>query len=73
MRPPHCAGEIISMKLPDISTVSSFNEAPALRGGNRGRGQPVTFRQASFNEAPALRGGNQGICPICHRYGNMLQ
>ena len=38
----------------------SFNEAPALRGGNlwkSSKEQPETDR---FNEAPALRGGNQG-------------
>ena len=40
----------------------TFNEAPALRGGNPScRGEPATRQPWSFNEAPALRGGNHYI------------
>ena len=35
MRPPHCAGEIASRPSTRSTAWWSFNEAPALRGGNR--------------------------------------
>ena len=59
MRPPHCAGEIpgdAPRSKPPCA--SSFNEAPALRGGNPSISSLWARVSASFNEAPALRGGN---------------
>ena len=35
MRPPHCAGEIALRVHESAQCLHSFNEAPALRGGNR--------------------------------------
>ena len=35
MRPPHCAGEIDLNETTELFPEPGFNEAPALRGGNR--------------------------------------
>ena len=37
MRPPHCAGEIVETAMRPTLAALPFNEAPALRGGNRNR------------------------------------
>ena len=58
MRPPHCAGEIEAHEVAGNGRRGGFNEAPALRGGNRGRARRASAFLLGFNEAPALRGGN---------------
>ena len=61
MRPPHCAGEIAAARRGARTTSARFNEAPALRGGNRRRPRGAPPSGQSFNEAPALRGGNHPL------------
>ena len=58
MRPPHCAGEIATCLPSGSGDGQSFNEAPALRGGNLRECRLRRHRSLRFNEAPALRGGN---------------
>ena len=63
MRPPLNAGENLERRAARRWLGSSFNEAPAERGGKRLR-RPVGLarehRTPSFNEAPAERGGKRG-------------
>ena len=57
MRPPHYAGENSQSYQSTNPNAGSFNEAPALRGGELPAGRGRGGRARRFNEAPALRGG----------------
>ena len=71
MRPPHCAGEIRTSWPARRACPSPFNEAPALRGGNRQRRAVARRRRRPFNEAPALRGGNRLRVHVRRRVSHM--
>ena len=58
MRPPQYAGEIRPRTCSTFPISGGFNEAPAIRGGNRISASRTVALKCCFNEAPAIRGGN---------------
>ena len=64
MRPPRNAGEMEAGLEGGDCVFSSFNEAPAKRGGNGSGPRPREPQQGRFNEAPAKRGGNGRSWPV---------
>ena len=67
MRPPLNAGENPPVPAASRSSRTSFNEAPAERGGKRSGRLRRRRRPRRFNEAPAERGGKQGNGGEAHR------
>ena len=60
MRPPLNAGENTPAPRAAATSTTSFNEAPAERGGERASPATARARRRRFNEAPAERGGEPG-------------
>ena len=71
MRPPQNAGESTASAAGGVMLNTSFNEAPAERGGKSGGGTSLHPEGSRFNEAPAERGGKSpSLTTSCSRVGS---